>query len=84
MQPSTTQPDLIRLKCQRFYDAQKSIGGDDPEFLKNLFEATGKPQAFHFYCLTAQFKHNGHAIETMRSRYVITPATGARADKLIA
>ena len=67
-----------------FLRRRKQHRWDDPEFLKNLFEATGKPQAFHFYGLTAQFKDNGYAIETMRSGYAITPATGARADELIA
>ena len=46
VEPPTTQPELIRLKCKLFYDAKSNIGGDDPEFLKTLFEATRKPQAF--------------------------------------
>ena len=77
-----TEPkQLIRLKVQVFYEAKSN--GDDPDFVKALLEAKGHPKPFHFYGLTAQFKDKGYKIETMRGGYLITPATGSRAEALV-
>ena len=52
-----------------------------------LLEAIGIPQPFHFYGHTAMSHHalrdKSYQIETMRFWYLITPATGARAQELI-
>ena len=77
----TETKELIRPKVEVFYDAKSN--GDDPDFVKALLEAKGHPKPFHFYGLTAQFKDDGYIIETMRGGYVITPATGSRAEGLV-
>ena len=60
----------------------RDSNGDEPEFIKNLLEAKGCQKPYHFFGLSAQFKDKGYIIETTRG-YLVTPATGTRADALV-
>ena len=79
--PPTDKPQLFRLKVQAFYETMPN--GGDPEVVTTLLDAIETSKPFHFYGLTAQSKDKGYQIETMRFWNLITPATGARAQKLI-
>ena len=72
---------MVRLKVAVYYDTDRK--GIDPDFIKLIIDAKSSPKAIHFYGLSARAEGKGYIFETMRSGYVITPATGARAEKLV-
>ena len=72
---------IIQLKVSVFYTAKDN--GEDPDVIKMLIDSNGSAKPFHFYGLTAQYQNQGYNIRTMKSGYLIKPATGTKATELV-